>query len=130
MILSLRDFGPLLRDSFLPLVHLNHTTVTHTQFDEEYFDNNVEMIRNTPWMVFPQYTLDELLQRSDSWDSNFEGRIIRVEDIESGVISEMYFTDTKSVNRVVNELIDDSHIISYDKELMYFHSTEPQTKEV
>ena len=81
-------------------------------------------------MVFPQYTLDELLERSDSWDSNFDGRIIRVEDIESGVISEMYFTDTKSVDRVINELTDDSHIISYDKELMYFHSTEPQTKEV
>ena len=129
MILSLRDFGPLLRDSF-PHVQPNQTTMSHNQFDEEYFDNNVEMIRNTPWGVFPQYTLEELLHRSNSWDPHFDGRIIRVEDIESGVISEMYFTDTKSVNRVVNELIDDSHIISYDNELMYFHSTESEIQDV
>lgn len=111
-----------MRDSTSLLFTLNQTTMTKT-VSNDYFDNNYEEVKNTPWMYFNRISFDEVMDRSSSWDPDFEGSIIRVENENTGIISEMYIKGKNKVKTILSELHDENLITHYDSETMYQNYT-------
>lgn len=86
---------------------------------DEYYDNNVSQVMNTPWQMFRQISFKDMMERCSSWDGDLDGIILRVEDPKTGLISESHFDDIRKYKRTYKTLLQTHNLTSFDSESMY-----------
>lgn len=84
------------------------------------YPNKWAEIRDTPVEAFRQMRFRDVFMRAGCWDSELEGMVIRVEDSETGLITEKRY---KRIGRALNYQSEQEAlgniVTAYDNEQLY-----------
>jgi hypothetical protein len=86
----------------------------------DYFDNDWQAVADTPACRFTRVPFIDLLQRAASWDAEFTGAVMRIEDPETGKVTEKRYKRVSTVHRTVQNLEQQNKLVTvYTAERMY-----------
>ena len=86
----------------------------------DYFQNDWQAVHDTPASRFRRAPFIDVMRRATSWDDGLEGAVMRLEDPETGKVTEKRYKRVTSLDRTVRNHEKKNLIVTvYTADQMY-----------